>query len=113
MIKSLLLAGLLILPGFTTAFIVTTESFASLAYTRVSIESVDTATPSLTFKTMEGQVWTLQATSAEILKGLQQGRYLQRGDRSGQSSDQDRQSRFDISIRKTKQSRVCLATRNF
>lgn len=73
MIKSLLLAGLLILPGFTTAFIVTTESLASLAYTRVSIESVDTASPSLTFKTMEGQVWTLQATSAEILNGLHKG----------------------------------------
>lgn len=73
MIKSLLLAGLLILPGFTTAFIVTTESLASLAYTRVSIESVDTAAPSLTFKTMEGQVWTLQATSAEILNGLHKG----------------------------------------
>ena len=73
MIKSLLLAGLLILPGFATVFIVPTESLASLAYTRVSIESVDTATPSLTFKTIEGQVWTLQATSAEILKGLHKG----------------------------------------
>ena len=26
-----------------------------------------------TFKTMEGQVWTLQATSAEILQGLHKG----------------------------------------
>ncbi len=73
MIKSLLLAGLLILPGFTTGLIAPTESLASLAYTRVSIESVDTATSSLTFKTTEGQVWTLQATSAEILQGLHKG----------------------------------------
>ena len=73
MIKSLLLVGLLILPGFATVLIVPAVSSASLAYTRVSIESVDTATPSLTFKTIEGQVWTLQATSAEILKGLNKG----------------------------------------
>ena len=73
MIKSLILAGVLLLPGFTTALIAPTESLASLSYTRVSIESIDIATPSLTFKTIEGQVWTLQATSAEILKGLHRG----------------------------------------
>ena len=73
MMKSLILAGLLILPGIAGSLMVPTESLASLAYTRVSIEAVDTATPSLTFKTMEGQVWTLRATSAEILKGLHKG----------------------------------------
>ena len=73
MMKSLILVGLLILPGIAGPLMLPTQSLASLAYTRVSIEAVDTATPSLTFKTMEGQVWTLQATSAEILKGLHKG----------------------------------------
>jgi len=48
-------------------------SQASLAYTRVRVEAVDSATPSLTFKTVEGDVWTLQAVSADILQGLQKG----------------------------------------
>lgn len=73
MMKSLILAGLLILPGIAGPLMVPTESSASLAYTRVRIEAVDIATPSLTFKTMEGQVWTLQATSAEIRQGLHKG----------------------------------------
>lgn len=73
MIQSLILTGLLILPGFVAPFMVPTESFASLTFTRVSIEAVDTATPSLTFKTTEGQVWTLQTASAEILQGLHKG----------------------------------------
>ena len=67
MMKSLILAGLLLLPGIAGPLMVPTESSASLAYTRVRIEAVDIAASSLTFKTMEGQVWTLQATSAEIL----------------------------------------------
>ena len=73
MMKSLILAGLLLLPGIAGPLMVPTESLASLAYTRVRIEAVDIATPSLTFKTMEGQVWTLQATSAEIRQGLHKG----------------------------------------
>jgi len=71
--KPLMLIGLFILLGIVSPLVSPTESLASLAYTRVSIEAVDTATPSLTFKTTDGQVWTLQAASAEILKGLQKG----------------------------------------
>lgn len=73
MMKSLILAGLLLLPGIAGPLMVPTESSASLAYTRVRIEAVDIAASSLTFKTMEGQVWTLQATSAEIRQGLHKG----------------------------------------
>jgi hypothetical protein len=73
MMKPLILASILILSGASASLVAPTEGFASLAYTRVSVEAVDTATPSLTFKTSEGQVWTLQATSAELLKGLQRG----------------------------------------
>jgi hypothetical protein len=73
MMKPLILAGVLILAGIVAPLATPTESLASLAYTRVSVEAVDTAAPSLTFKTTDGQVWTLQATSADILKGLQRG----------------------------------------
>jgi hypothetical protein len=73
MMKPLILAGILVLSGPGALLVDPTESLASLAYTRVSVEAVDIATPSLTFKTSEGQVWTLQATSAELLKGLQRG----------------------------------------
>lgn len=73
MFKSLILVGALTIVGIVAPFAAPTESLASLAYTRVSVEAVDTAAPSLTFKTSEGQVWTLPATSADILKGLQKG----------------------------------------
>jgi hypothetical protein len=73
MMKPLILASILVLSGASALLVAPTESLASLAYTRVSVEAVDIATPSLTFKTSEGQVWTLQATSAELLKGLQRG----------------------------------------
>jgi hypothetical protein len=73
MMKPLILIGLFILVGIVSPFALPTESLASLAYTRVSVEAVDTAAPSLTFKTTEGQVWTLQATSADILIGLRKG----------------------------------------
>ena len=73
MMKSLILIGFLIVTGVAAQFVGPTISVASLAYTRVSVEAVDTAAPSLTFKTAEGQVWTLPAVSAELLKGLQKG----------------------------------------
>ncbi|MBX3125039.1 MAG: hypothetical protein KF854_18250, partial [Nitrospira sp.] len=49
------------------------ESQASLTYTRVKVESVDQASQSLTFKTAEGEVWTLAALSADMLSGLHKG----------------------------------------
>lgn len=73
MLKSLILTGTLILSGIAPVLVIPTETHASLAYTRVSVEAVDTAAPSLTFKTIEGDVWTLRATSADILQGLKKG----------------------------------------
>ncbi len=73
MVKTFILIGVLIVSGAAATFVEPTTSLASLAYTRVSVEAVDTAAPSLTFKTTEGQVWTLPAVSAELLKGLQKG----------------------------------------
>lgn len=49
------------------------ESEASLTYTRVKVESVDQASQRLTFKTAEGEVWTLAALSADMLSGLHKG----------------------------------------
>ena len=73
MLKSLILASALILSGMVPALITPPFSQASLAYTRVRVEAVDTATPSLTFKTPEGDVWTLQAVSVDILRDLHKG----------------------------------------
>ncbi len=73
MVKTFILIGFLIVLGAAATFVEPTTSLASVAYTRVSVEAVDTAAPSLTFKTTEGQVWTLPAVSADLLKGLQRG----------------------------------------
>jgi hypothetical protein len=49
------------------------ESAAALTYTRVKVEAVDAASQRLTFKTAEGEVWTLAALSPDILGGLHKG----------------------------------------
>lgn len=71
--KSFILIGILILSMSVVPLSVPEESFAALTYTRVSVEAVDTAAPSLTFKTSEGEVWTLAALSADMLQGLRKG----------------------------------------
>ncbi len=73
MMKSLILIGCLFVTGLAAPFMEPTVTMASMAYTRVSVEAIDTAAPSLTFKTTEGQVWTLPAVSADLLRGLQKG----------------------------------------
>ncbi len=49
------------------------ESPAALTYTRVRVEAVDQASQSLTFKTTDGEVWTLAALSADMLTDLHKG----------------------------------------
>lgn len=73
MMKSLILIGCLVVTGIATSLVGPPMTVASMAYTRVSIEAVDMALPSLTFRTIEGQVWTLPAASADLLKGVQKG----------------------------------------
>ncbi|MCS6289980.1 MAG: hypothetical protein H8K10_13540 [Nitrospira sp.] len=73
MIQLLVLVGLLVLSGFSAPLLAPVDSFASLVYTHVGIEAIDAAAPSLTFKTADGDVWTLQVTSVELLKGLRKG----------------------------------------
>jgi hypothetical protein len=46
---------------------------ASTTFTRVTVQAIDTAVPSLTFRTTDGQEWTLPTTSAELLTGLRKG----------------------------------------
>ncbi|MCW5797536.1 MAG: hypothetical protein LZF60_380239 [Nitrospira sp.] len=55
------------------SLVVPIESPAALTYTRVKVEAVDAASQSLTFKTAEGEVWTLAALSADLLSGLHKG----------------------------------------
>ncbi len=71
--KPLILISILTLSRIVGLLVAPTESLAALSYTRVKIEAVDTAAPSLTFKTSEGEVWTLTAFPADILKGVQKG----------------------------------------
>lgn len=73
MMKTSILIATLILSMLVIPLIIPAESIAALTYTRVSVEAVDAAVPSLTFKTAEGEVWTLAAFSADILTGLQKG----------------------------------------
>ncbi len=58
---------------FVAPLIAPEESPAALTYTRVRVETFDVAGRSLTFKTAEGEVWTLAALSADMLSGLQRG----------------------------------------
>jgi hypothetical protein len=73
MLKSLVLISALMLSGVVPELVAPLPSEASLAYTRVRVEAVDTAIPTLTFKTAEGDVWTLPAVSADILRNLRKG----------------------------------------
>jgi hypothetical protein len=73
MMKSFIVIGTLILSILVVPLVVPVESLAALTYTRVSVEAVDAAAPSLTFRTAEGEIWTLAAFSADILNGLQKG----------------------------------------
>lgn len=71
--RPFILIGFLVLSGLAVPFSKPEISLASLAYTRVIIEAVDETVPSLTFRTTEGQVWTLTASSPDILTGLRKG----------------------------------------
>ncbi|MCC2643315.1 MAG: exported protein of unknown function [Nitrospira sp.] len=65
--------GLVLIMGIGTLLLAPDITVASTAYTQVSVQAIDMSVPSLTFRTMEGQIWTLPAASADLLKGLQKG----------------------------------------
>ena len=70
--RSFILIGSL-LSVLAIPLIAPAEIQASLTYTRVKVPAVDQASHSLTFKTAEGEVWTLAALSADMLNGLHKG----------------------------------------
>ncbi|MGC3974661.1 MAG: hypothetical protein QM771_09810 [Nitrospira sp.] len=70
--KSFILIGSL-LCVLAIPIVAPVESQASLTYTRVKVEAVDQASQRLTFKTAEGEVWTLAALSSDLLSGLHKG----------------------------------------
>ena len=59
--------------GVVTPLVSPDTVSASTTFTRVTVQAIDTAVPSLTFRTTDGQEWTLPATSAELLNGLHKG----------------------------------------
>ena len=75
MLKSLLPLAvcLLLLFGVVAPLCIPDIASALTTFTRVTVQAIDTAVPSLTFRTTDGQEWTLPATSAELLNGLRKG----------------------------------------
>ena len=73
MVKSFLVTVSLILTLGTVHIWWPDETIGSTTFTRVSVQAVDTSAHRLTFRTMEGQVWTVSAASPEILKDLHTG----------------------------------------
>jgi hypothetical protein len=49
------------------------EAIGSTTFTKVAVQSVDPSAQRLTFRTVEGQVWTLVAASPDLLKDLHTG----------------------------------------
>ncbi|MET0515051.1 MAG: hypothetical protein ABW047_06965 [Nitrospiraceae bacterium] len=64
---------MLFLFGVVAPLALTDPVSASTTFTRVTVKAIDTAAPSLTFRTTDGQEWTLPASSAELLNGLRKG----------------------------------------
>ena len=73
MIKSLLVTVSLIMTLGTVHIWWPNETIGSTTFMKVSVQAVDTSAHRLTFRTMEGQVWTLTAASPELLKDLHTG----------------------------------------
>lgn len=73
MIKSLLVTACLAWTLGTVQIWSPDEAIGSTTFTKVSVQAIDTSAHRLTFRTMEGQVWTLTAASADLLKDLHTG----------------------------------------
>lgn len=72
MIKSLLVTFCLVVT-LGTVSIWSPDAIGSTTFTKVSVQAVDTSAHRLTFRTIEGQVWTLTAASPDLLKDLHTG----------------------------------------
>lgn len=73
MVKSLIMTvGLLMALG-SVGVVLSPEQAIGSTFTKVSVQAVDTSAQSLTFRTTEGQTWTLTAASPDLLKDLHAG----------------------------------------
>jgi hypothetical protein len=74
MVKSLFISIGLALTLWTVAPMLSPDrAIGFTTFTKVSVQAVDTSAHRLTFRTVEGQVWTLTAASPELLKDLHTG----------------------------------------
>ena len=74
MVKSLFISICLLMTLGTVALMWSPDqTLGSTTFTKVSVQAVDTSAHRLTFRTLEGQVWTLTAASPDLLKDLHTG----------------------------------------
>lgn len=74
MVKSLFITIYLAMTLGTVALMWSPDqAIGSTTFTKVSVQAVDTSAHRLTFRTVEGQVWTLTAASPDLLKDLHTG----------------------------------------
>lgn len=74
MVKSLIIiAGLLIALSSVSVVWSPEQAIGSTTFTKVSVQAVDASANKLTFRTPEGQVWTLTAASPDLLKDVHTG----------------------------------------
>ncbi|HET6674020.1 MAG TPA: hypothetical protein VFG71_01710 [Nitrospiraceae bacterium] len=74
MVKSFILTiAFMVALSSTGAMFAPEEAIGSTTFTKVSVQAVDQSARSLTFRTTEGQTWTLIAASPDILNDLHTG----------------------------------------
>lgn len=74
MVKSLIVTAALVMGLGAAGFVVSPEqAIGFTVFTKVSVQAVDTSAHSLTFRTTDGQTWTLTAASPDLLKDLHTG----------------------------------------
>ena len=74
MVKSFILTiAFMVALGSTGVMFAPEQAIGSTTFTKVSVQAVDQSARSLTFRTTEGQTWTLFAASPDLLSDLHTG----------------------------------------
>lgn len=74
MVKSLIVTAALVMALSSAGLVLSPEQASGFTvFTKVSVQAVDTSARSLTFRTTDGQTWTLTAASPDLLKDLHTG----------------------------------------
>lgn len=74
MVKSFILTiAFMIALGSAGVMVAPEQAIGSTTFTKVSVQAVDQSAGSLTFRTTEGQTWTLIAASRDLLNDLHTG----------------------------------------